>query len=301
MLSAQIVVIGVVQSVAYMTQAERKVMAGMQRRIGPNKVGYIGIQQPFADGIKQIQKETIQPLSSNHWLFQGAPFITFYQALQNWQVQPQDKGIAQSEIIGGGIQVIIAISEQGIYGVLYSGWASNSKYSFQGSIRSTAQMISYSVSQSLIILSVIFTIGSVNLLDILEAQNSKGSTILIWALMPMGLLFMISAQAETNRAPMDLPEAESEQVSGFMTEFSAVSFAYFFQGEYTNILTICTLFFILFFGISMAVPMIFFMIWVRASQARLRFDQQLTQGWSYILPFTIGYLMFQPPFLYCII
>lgn len=300
MLSAQIVVIGVVQSVAYMTQAERKVMAGMQRRIGPNKVGYIGIQQPFADGIKQIQKETIQPLSSNHWLFQGAPFITFYQALQNWQVQPQDKGIAQSEIIGGGIQVIIAISEQGIYGVLYSGWASNSKYSFQGSIRSTAQMISYSVSQSLIILSVIFTIGSVNLLDILEAQNTKG-TILMWALMPMGLLFMISAQAETNRAPMDLPEAESEQVSGFMTEFSAVSFAYFFQGEYTNILTICTLFFILFFGISMAVPMIFFMIWVRASQARLRFDQQLTQGWSYILPFTIGYLMFQPPFLYSII
>lgn len=297
MISVQIVMIGVIQSVAFMTQAERKVMAGMQRRIGPNKVGYIGIQQPFADGIKQIQKETIQPLSSNHWIFQGAPFITFYQALQNWQIQPQDNGIAQSEVMGGGIQVIIAISEQGIYGVQYSGWASNSKYSFQGSQRSTAQMISYSVSQSQILLSVIFTIGSVNQLEILEGQRyiSIG-----WAQQPMVIQFMISAQAETNRAPMDLPEAESEQVSGFMTEYSAVSFAYFFQGEYTNILTICTLFFILFIGKSMAVPMIFFMIWVRASQARLRFDQQQTQGWSYILPFTIGYLMFQPPFLYTI-
>ena len=295
MISIQIVIIGVIQSVAYMTQAERKVMGGMQRRIGPNKVGMIGIQQPFADGIKQIQKETIQPLSSNHWIFQLSPYITFYQALQNWQIQPQSSGIAQAEIMGGGIQIIIGISEQGIYGVQYSGWASNSKYSFQGSQRSTAQMISYSVSQSQIILSVIQTIGTIEPLTIMESQKNISVG---WFQQPMVIQFMISAQAETNRAPMDLPEAESEQVSGFMTEYSGVSFAYFFQEEYTNILTISTLYFILFYGISMAVPMIFFMIWVRASQARLRFDQQQTMGWEYILPQTIGYIMIQPGFIY---
>lgn len=267
----------------------------MQRRIGPNKVGYLGIQQAFADGIKQIQKETIQPQSSNHWQFQGAPFITFYQAQQNWQVQPQDYGIAQSEIMGGGIQVIIAISEQGIYGVQYSGWASNSKYPFQGSLRSTAQMISYSVSQSQIFLCVIFTQGTVDLQEIICAQRTIS---LFYALLPIAILFMVSALAETNRAPFDLPEAESEQVAGFMTEFSGIGFVYFFLAEYTNILTISTLFFIFFFGISMAIPMVFFMIWIRASLARLRFDQLLTLGWANILPFTIAYILFLPPFLF---
>ncbi len=294
-MTVQIVILCVIQSVAFITQAERKVMGAMQRRIGPNKVGYLGIQQPFADGIKQIQKETIQPLGSNHWLFLGAPFLTFYLALQNWSVQPQERGLAQSEQLGGGIQIIIAISEQSIYGVQYAGWSANSKYPFLGSLRSTAQMISYSVSQSLIIQCVLFTQGTVNLLEIIEGQQGIK---MIFPQLPMGILFIISAIAETNRAPMDLPEAESEQVAGFMTEHSAIGFTFFFLGEYTNIQTISTLFFILFFGISMAIPMIFFMIWVRASQARLRFDQLLTQGWSYFLPFTISYLMFLPPFLY---
>lgn len=297
MINIQIVIIGVIQSVAFITLAERKIMAAMQRRIGPNKVGYLGIQQPFADGIKLIQKETIQPLASNHWQFLGAPFFTFYQAQLNWQVQPLDYGIALSEVIGGGIQIIIAISEQGIYGILYSGWASNSKYPFLGSQRSTAQMISYSVSQSQIFLCVIFTQGTVNLLEIIQAQRKIS---LIFALLPIGILFMISAIAETNRAPMDLPEAESELVAGFMTEFSGIGFVFFFLAEYTNILTISTLFFILFFGKSMAIPMIFFMIWIRASLARQRFDQLLTQGWSFILPFTIGYILFLPPFIYII-
>ena len=254
----------------------------------------MGIQQPFADGIKQIQKETIQPQASNHWQFMGAPFFTFYQAQQNWQVLPQDFGIAQSEVRGGGIQIIIAISEQGIYGVLYSGWASNSKYPFLGSLRSTAQMISYSVSQSQIFQCVIFSQGTVNLLDVIFAQRPIS---LFYALQPIALLFMISAIAETNRAPMDLPEAESEQVAGFMTEFSAIGFVFFFLAEYTNILTISTIFFIFFFGTSMAIPMVLFMIWIRASLARLRFDQQLTLGWSYILPFTIGYIIFLPSFI----
>ncbi len=295
MINIQIVLLGVILSVAFITQAERKVMGAMQRRIGPNKVGYLGIFQPFADGIKQILKETILPLASNHWQFQGAPFQTFYLAQLNWQVQPQDYGLAQSEIMGGGIQVIIAISEQGIYGILYSGWASNSKYPFLGSQRSTSQMISYSVSQSLIFQCVIFTQGTVNLLEIISAQRSIS---VFYALFPIAILFMISAIAEVNRAPMDLPEAESELVAGFMTEFSGIGFVYFFLAEYTNILTISTLFFIFFFGVSMAIPMVFFMIWIRASQARLRFDQQLTLGWSHILPFTIGYIMFLPPFIF---
>ena len=270
-------------------------MGGMQRRIGPNKVGYMGLLQPFADGIKQIQKETILPLEASNWLFLGAPFQTFYQALLNWLVLPLDDGLVQSECIGGGIQVIIGISELGIYGVIYSGWAANSKYPFQGAQRSTAQMISYSVSQSQIFLTVIFSQGTVDLLEIMNGQRGIG---LFYAQLPMAFQFSISAVAETNRAPMDLPEAESEQVSGFMTEHSAVSFAYFFQAEYTNILTISTLFFILFFGISSALPMIFLMLWLRASQARLRFDQQLKLGWSNIQPFTIGYIIFLPSFIY---
>ena len=295
MLNIIIVLLGVILSVAFITLAERKVMGAMQRRIGPNKVGYLGILQPFADGIKQIQKETILPLSSNHWLFQGAPFFTFYQALLNWLVLPLDYGIAQSEMMGGGIQIIIAIGELGIYGVQYSGWASNSKYPFQGSQRSTAQMISYSVSLSQIIQCVIFTLGTVDLQEIVCAQRAVS---LFAPQLPIAILFIISAVAETNRAPMDLPEAESEQVAGFMTEFSAIGFVYFFLAEYTNILTISTLFFIFFFGISMAIPMIFFMIWIRASLARLRFDQLLTLGWAHILPFTIAYILFLLPFLY---
>ena len=295
MVATLIVVLGVVLSVALMTLAERKIMGAMQRRIGPNKVGYLGQLQPFADGIKLIQKETVQPLESSHWLFLGAPFIAFYQALLNWLVQPLDYGIALSELLGGGILILVAISELSIYGVIYSGWAANSKYPFQGSLRSTAQQISYSVSLSLIILTVIFTLGTVNLLDILAAQQPIG---LFFALLPMALLFIVAALAETSRPPFDQPEAESELVAGFFTEHSSISFALFFLGEYTNIIVISTLFFILFFGVSAALPMLFFFIWVRASLARLRFDQLLVLGWAHILPFTIGYILFLPPFLF---
>lgn len=298
MVSSLIIVLSLIISVALMTLAERKVMGSMQRRVGPNKVGYQGLLQPFADGIKLIFKESIIPIQSNHWLFIIAPFLTFYLALLNWLVLPLDFGISLSELYGGGILIILAISELGIYGIIYSGWSSNSAYSFIGALRSTAQMISYSISQSLIIQTVIFSQGTINLFDITLAQQPIP---LIFALFPIAFLFFISALAETNRAPMDLPEAESELVAGFLTEYSAVTFAYFFLGEYTNMITISALFIILFLGSSIniyIVPLLFALIWVRATLARLRFDQLMALGWSYILPFTIAYIMFLPPLLF---
>ena len=296
-MTSLIVVIYVQQAVAQITQAERKIMGSMQRRIGPNKVGYLGLQQPFADGFKQIFKETVQPQESSNWIYIQAPFITYYQAQLNWMVLPLDYGIAVTEMIGGGIMIIQAISEQGIYGVIYSGWASNSKYSFQGGLRSAAQMISYSVSLSIIILSVIFTQGTVDFTVIQQGQTTISQFI---PQLPMAILFMISAIAETNRAPFDQPEAESEQVSGFMTEYSGITFTFFFQGEYTNILTICTLFSILYLGISFSIPLLFFILWIRACLARLRFDQLMSLGWYHILPVSICYIIFQSNLLFII-
>lgn len=295
MISIIIVLLSVIIIVAFMTIAERKIMAGMQRRIGPNNVGYLGLLQPFADGLKLILKETVLPLESSHFLFLGAPFISFYLALLNLLVLPFGYGLAISEYLGAGLLIIICISELSIYCVLYSGWSANSKYPFLGGLRSTAQMISYSVSLSLIYLTVIFTFGSLNLLDIIHY-----STVfpLFIPLFPLAILFIISAVAETNRAPFDLPEAESELVAGFFTEHSAVSFAYFFLGEYTNILVISYLFFILFLGISNGVFLVFFMIWIRATFARLRFDSLIYLGWAYFLPFTISVIKFLPCLLF---
>jgi NADH:ubiquinone oxidoreductase subunit H len=197
--------------------------------------------------------------------------------------------------VGGGLLIIVAISELSIYGVLYSGWSANSKYPLLGALRSTAQMISYSVSLSLILLTVILTVGTVDLIPILTSQKNMPLAI---PLLPIAIMFIISAIAETNRSPFDLPEAESELVSGFMTEHSGISFAFFFLGEYANMLFISTLFFILFFGISFSLPFLFFFFWLRASLPRLRFDQLLSLGWKAFLPFIIGYLLFLPPFLY---
>lgn len=293
-MSTIIVLLGVIVSVAQMTQAERKVMGACQRRIGPNQVGQL---QPFADGIKLQLKETVQPQESNNWQYQGAPQQTFYQAQQNWQIQPQEWGIAISELVGGGIIIMIAISELGIYGTLFSGWASNSKFSLIGSLRSTAQMISYSVTLSCLMAIIVMMNGTVNLHEIMYS-----GLMMAIPLFPILVLFIISAVAETNRAPMDLPEAESELVAGFMTEYSAFAFAMFFLGEYTNILTISCQTSAIFLGESfssvLGLVQVFFMQWQRASLPRQRFDQLLIQGWSHILPFTMGYLLALPAWLF---
>jgi NADH-quinone oxidoreductase subunit H len=196
--------------------------------------------------------------------------------------------------MGGGVLILVAISELSIYGVLYSGWSANSKYPLLGALRSTAQMISYSVSLSLIILTVIITVGQIDLLSIIQSQ--EGSPLILPLLAP-GILFMVSAVAETNRSPFDLPEAESELVSGFMTEHSGVTFAFFFLGEYANMIFIGTLFSIFFFGISFSLPFLFLFIWLRSSLPRLRFDQLLNLGWGAFLPLIVGYLMALPPLL----
>ncbi len=291
MIGSLIILIYVILSVALMTLAERKVMGAMQRRIGPNQVGYLGLLQPFADGIKLILKETVLPLESNKSIFLFATYLIFFLALLNWLIIPLDSDLMVSELYGGGILIFITISELGIYGIIFSGWSANSKYPFLGSLRSTAQMISYSVSLSLILLTLIFINGSVNLVDFYINQSSISY---FFPLFPIFLLFLISAIAETNRAPFDLPEAESELVAGFMTEHGAVSFAYFFLGEYTNMLTISTYFSIFFFGIFFNLPLIFIMLWLRASLPRLRFDQLLDLGWSYILPLTLGLIILYP-------
>ena len=294
MINSLILQVGVIINVALLTLSERKIMGAMQRRVGPNKVGLMGLLQPFADGIKQILKEQVITQGASRFFFLSAPFQFFYLALLQYLILPLSSTTVVAELMGGGLQIIIAISELSIYGVLYSGWSANSKYPLLGALRSTAQMISYSVSQSLILLTVIITVGSVNLQEILSSQSNMPLAI---PLQPVCIMFIISAIAETNRSPFDLPEAESEQVSGFMTEHSGVSFAFFFQGEYANMLFIATLFFILFFGISMSLPFLFFFFWLRASLPRLRLDQLLHLGWAAFLPFIIGYIIFLPPFL----
>jgi NADH:ubiquinone oxidoreductase subunit H len=205
MIGSLIILIYVIFSVALMTLAERKIMGAMQRRIGPNQVGYLGLLQPFADGIKLILKETILPLESNKNIFLLAPYLIFFLALFNWLIIPLDDNLILSELYGGGILIFITISELSIYGIIFSGWSANSKYPFLGGLRSTAQMISYSVSLSLILLTLIFLNGTVNLIDFYHNQSFISNFL---PLLPICFLFIISSIAETNRAPFDLPEAK---------------------------------------------------------------------------------------------
>lgn len=278
-----------------MTLAERKVKGAKQRRVGPTKVGFKGLLQPFADGFKQLLKETVIPSSSNVLLLLGAPYQFFFLSLVNRQVKPQNANVQQSELLYSGLLITVAIAEQSIYGVLFSGWSANSKFPQQGSLRSTAQMISYSISQSIIQQVFIYTTGSLNLKEILTFQQAVP---FLYPLAPLVLLFGVSAVLECNRAPADLPEAESELVSGFKTEHSAVSFAYFFQGEYTNKLFKSQLFSVLFLGKTFPQPFLFQFFRLRASLPRIRFDHLITKGRTQLLPFQVGYFILLPPFLY---
>jgi NADH-quinone oxidoreductase subunit H len=238
------IVVPLLISVAYFTLVERKLMGSMQRRKGPNVVGFVGILQPLADGLKLFAKETILPSNANTTLFLLAPIITFVLSLLGWVVIPFSEKAVISDI-NIGVLYILAISSLSVYGIIIAGWSSNSKYAFLGALRSAAQMVSYEVSIGFIILSVVVCAGSFNLSEIVKVQTKVW---FILPLLPMFIMFFISALAETNRHPFDLPEAEAELVSGYNVEYSAMGFALFFLGEYANMLIMSSISTILFLG-----------------------------------------------------
>jgi len=236
------IIIPLLIAVAYFTLAERKIMGSIQRRKGPNVIGYLGLLQPLADGLKLFTKETILPSNANLVIFLIAPMLTFILSLIGWSVIPFSEGAVLSDI-NVGILYLFAVSSLSVYGIITSGWSSNSKYPFLGALRSTAQMVSYEVSIGFIIITVVICSGSFNLTEIIISQKNVWYFI---PLFPMFLMFLISALAETNRHPFDLPEAEAELVSGYNVEYSAMGFALFFLGEYANMLLMSSLTAILF-------------------------------------------------------
>ncbi|GAV32739.1 NADH-quinone oxidoreductase subunit H [Roseomonas sp. TAS13] len=294
-------------AVTYLTYAERKVLAAMQYRRGPNVVGPFGLLQPFADALKMMTKETIIPTGASRVLFIMAPMITFVLAMLAWAVIPVNDGWAIANI-NVGVLYLFAISSLGVYGIIIAGWASNSKYAFLGALRSAAQMVSYEVSMGLIIVTVLMCVGSLNLTDIVRAQEHVWFAI---PLFPMFIIFFISILAETNRAPFDLPEGESELVAGFFVEYSSMTFGLFFLGEYANMILMSALTTILFLGgwyppmdvaplnwvpgplwfILKILICLFVFLWVRATFPRYRYDQLMRLGWKVFLPFTLGWLV----------
>jgi NADH-quinone oxidoreductase subunit H len=237
------IVVPLLISVAYFTLAERKIMGSIQRRRGPNVVGYLGLLQPLADGLKLFVKETVLPTAANTGIFLLAPLLTFILSLMGWAVIPFGEGVVLSNI-NVGILYLFAVSSLSVYGIVLSGWSSNSKYAFLGGLRSAAQMISYEVSIGFIVIAVVLCAGSFNLSEIVFAQKYMWYIV---PLFPMFLMFFVSALAETNRHPFDLPEAEAELVSGYTVEYSAMTFALFFLGEYSNMILmslLCSLFFL---------------------------------------------------------
>ena len=301
------IVLPLVISVAYLTYAERKVIAAMQLRVGPNVVGPFGLLQPIADGLKLLMKETILPSGANRVVFILAPMVTFSLSLVAWAVIPFDQGWVLADI-NVGILYLFAVSSLGVYGIIMAGWASNSKYAFLGALRSAAQMVSYEVAIGFVIITVLLCVGSLNLSDIVMAQ--KGLWFCI-PLLPMFVIFFVSALAETNRAPFDLPEAEAELVSGYNVEYSSMTFALFFLGEYANMILMSAMTAILFlggwlppldiapfnwipgpiwFGLKIAF-VLFCFLWVRATFPRYRYDQLMRLGWKVFLPFSLVWLI----------
>ena len=299
------VVVPLLIGVAYLTYAERKVIGAMQLRRGPNVVGPYGLFQPIADGMKLFFKETIIPTGANKLVFIFAPMLTFVLALVAWAVIPVGEGLVISDI-NVGILYLFAVASLGVYGILMAGWASNSKYAFLGAIRSAAQMVSYEVSMGFVIITVLLVAGSLNLSEIVRAQEET-----VWfviPLFPMAVIFFISTLAETNRHPFDMPEAEAELVSGYNVEYSAMTFALFFLGEYANMILMAGMTIILFLGgwlppfdiapfnwvpgpiwfITKMCFILFIFLWVRATFPRYRYDQLMRLGWKVFLPISLA-------------
>src|SRR5436190_1956752 len=302
-----IVVVPLLLAIAMLTYAERKVLAFSQLRKGPNVVGPFGLLQPFADGLKLLVKETVVPSAANRVVFIIAPLVTFTLSLVAWAVIPFSPGVVIANI-NVGILYIFAISSLGVYGIILAGWASNSRYAFLGALRSAAQMVSYEVAIGFVLVTVLLCAGSLNLTDIVLAQRHVWFVL---PLLPMAVIFFISGLAETNRAPFDLPEGESELVAGFHVEYPAMTFLLFFIGEYGNMVLVSAMTVILFLGGWLApfgippftwIPgivwfllktafVMFCILWMRATFPRFRYDQLMRLGWKVFLPFSLFWLV----------
>jgi len=286
-------------AIAYLTLIERKVIASMQRRKGPNVIGFFGLLQPFADVLKLMIKETVIPSVSNRVIFLVAPVITLFFSLLSWVVIPVAYGKVLSDI-DLGVLYVLAVSSLGVYGIILSGWSSNSRYAFLGSLRSTAQMVSYEISIALVIINILLCTQSLNLSSIVWFQQI--ATWLVFPFLVVSVMFFISALAETNRPPFDLPEAEAELVAGYFVEYSSMTFALFFVAEYGSILLMCCNFTIFFLGgwlpFSVTVfsvkvlVVVFAFVWVRAAFPRYRYDQLMRLGWKILLPLSLAHIVF---------
>jgi NADH-quinone oxidoreductase subunit H len=306
------IIVPLLLAVAYLTYAERKVLAAAQLRKGPNVVGPFGLLQPIADGLKLLLKETVIPSGANRVVFVAAPILTFVLSLVAWAVIPFDSGVVIANI-NVGILYLFAISSLGVYGIIMAGWSSNSKYAFLGALRSAAQMVSYEVSIGFVMVTVLLCVGSLNLSDIVEAQAGRfGLFNWYWFwLFPMFIVFFVSGLAETNRSPFDLPEGESELVAGYFVEYSAMTFALFYLGEYANMILASAMTSVLFLGgwlaplpfppftwipgpiwFALKIALVLFgFLWVRATFPRFRYDQLMRLGWKVFLPLSLFWLV----------
>jgi NADH-quinone oxidoreductase subunit H len=301
------IVIPVMISVAYLTYFERRVIGFMQSRIGPNRVGFFGLLQPIADALKLLFKEIILPAKSNNFLFFLAPLLSIAPALAAWAVIPFGFEMVLADI-NAGLLYVLAMTSIAVYGVIIAGWASNSKYAFLGSLRSAAQIVSYEIAMGFTLVGVLMCANSLNLGEIVMAQQGGISQWYCWPLFPLFIIYFISAVAETNRAPFDVAEGESEIVAGFHVEYSGMAFALFFLAEYANMILVSILAVIMFLGGWMSpfsfMPdgifwllvkvafVLFFFIWFRATFPRYRYDQIMRLGWKFFIPLTLIWIIF---------
>lgn len=302
-----LIVVPVMVSVAYLTYFERRVIGFMQSRIGPNRVGYFGLLQPIADALKLMFKEIVLPSKSNNFLFFLAPLLSIAPALAAWAVIPFDYEMVLADI-NAGLLYVLAMTSIAVYGVIIAGWASNSKYAFLGSLRSAAQIVSYEIAMGFTLVGVLMCANSLNLGDIVIAQEGGISQWYCWPLFPLFVIYFISAVAETNRAPFDVAEGESEIVAGFHVEYSGMAFALFFLAEYANMILVSILAVIMFLGgwlspVSFIPDGIFWLIikvafvlfcflWLRATFPRYRYDQIMRLGWKVFIPLTLVWIIF---------
>ena len=318
MLKIIVIVLPLTIAVAMLTYWERKVIGWMQVRIGPNRVGPFGLLQPFADVIKLLLKELIIPTASNKYLFVIAPILSIAPAVAAWAVIPFFEGGAVADI-NAGLLYVMAMSSVGVYGVIIAGWASNSKYAFLGCLRSAAQIVSYEIAMGFALVGVLMSAGTLNLTEIVNAQEGGVAQWYMWPLFPLLIVYVISGVAETNRHPFDVAEGESEIVAGFHVEYSGSMFAIFFLAEYMNMIMISALTSIMFLGGWLApLPVfnhlevlgsrplgdgflwlftkmfivLFFFLWIRATLPRYRYDQVMRLGWKVFIPVTLIWIAF---------